>query len=424
MKLKTETFLALRYFKPKRDAVSVITAISVLGVTLGVAVLIVVLAVMTGFTNLMKEKLLETTAHIQISALGRGYIRNPAPVVDKAIECGAASASPIVRAQALLQNDQRFLAKILVGIEPMDDQPEGLNLIKAIKAGNGNLDKDEIVISEIIAAELGVGLNDKILVHAPNKLAKMVRVGDKGRVEIDQNAEMYLPREFTVTGIYSFGKYDFDRNVVFTGLDDADELFGLPWGAATAVYAWTENPFQLDHVITAMSEEMPSMHCVSWRQLNAPLLGVLTVEKNMMFFLLIFIVLVAAFSITNTLITVVVQKTREIGLLKALGAGRRTIQRVFILQGFIVGLLGTVCGTALGVTVVIWRNEIMRLVSTVFRVELFPKEFYFFNELPADIVPGDLIWIAVISVALCTVGALIPAWRAARLDPANALRYE
>jgi lipoprotein-releasing system permease protein len=169
---------------------------------------------------------------------------------------------------------------------------------------------------------------------------------------------------------------------------------------------------------------MPAMMIRSWKQINSKLLGVLAVEKNMMFFLLIFIVLVAAFSITNTLITVVVQKTREIGLLKAVGATSGRVMRVFVLQGFFVGLMGTVFGSAMGILVIIYRNGIMRFASKYTGMELFPKEFYYFNELPAHIVPGDIITIAIISVFLCTLGGVIPAWRASRLDPAKALRYE
>ena len=152
------------------------------------------------------------------------------------------------------------------------------------------------------------------------------------------------------------------------------------------------------------------------------MLGVLAVEKNMMFFLLVFIVLVAAFSITNTLITVVVQKTREIGLLKAVGASSGTVMRLFIMQGLMVGMIGSVCGTIMGVGVVYYRNDILRLVSKISGQELFPKEFYYFNELPAHIVTGDIVFIVVVSILLCTVGGVIPAWRAAKLDPAKALR--
>ena len=143
-----------------------------------------------------------------------------------------------------------------------------------------------------------------------------------------------------------------------------------------------------------------------------------------MFFLLIFIVLVAAFSITNTLITSVYQKTREIGLLKALGASDRSVTWIFLGQGLLIGTIGSVSGVALGSLIIYFRNHILRIVSKCTGMELFPKEFYYFNELPAHIVWQDVAFIVICSIVLCTLGALLPAWRAARLDPARALRYE
>lgn len=423
MNIRTEIFLALRYFKPKRNAVSVITCISILGVTLGVAVLIVVLSVMTGFTDIMKKKLIDTTAHIQVFNYHDGYISDPAKVIATVKKCGATSTAPIVYLSALIQKDDRFLPKTIIGIDP-EVKVSRDKIEKAMQFGSFSLEKNEIIISGVIANELGVVIGDKLLVHAPNKLAKMVKVHKNGKVELNKKADMYLPQEFKITGIFSFGKYDFDKNVLFVNLDDADEIFGLPWGAATAIYVWTEDPFNVSGIVKKMRKQLPGLMVYSWRQMNEKLLGVLAVEKNMMLFLLVFIVLVAAFSITNTLITTVIQKTREIGLLKSLGATAGTILRVFVLQGFLVGFLGTCCGTGLGILVIIWRNQLMHAIGTVTGMELFPKEFYFFDELPASLVPHDLIIISIISIVLCTLGAIIPALRAARLDPAKALRYE
>jgi len=158
--------------------------------------------------------------------------------------------------------------------------------------------------------------------------------------------------------------------------------------------------------------------------MNRQFLDVLAVEKNMMFFVLVFIVLVAASSITNTLITVVVQKTREIGLLMSLGARGSTIMKIFVMQGFFVGSIGTVVGLVLGSAVIFWRNELLHFMSDVFHIEIFPRQFYYLSQLPATVVPGDVLFISLCSIVLCTLGALIPAYSAARLDPAKALRYE
>ncbi|NOY74351.1 MAG: ABC transporter permease [Kiritimatiellaeota bacterium] len=423
MHLKTDMFLAWRYLKPKRNAVSVITCISVIGVILGVAVLIVVIAVMAGFTDEFKKKLLETSAHIQIYDYNRGYIEDPDAVIATAKSCGI-KAAPVVKRHILLQRGRRFVPKLLIGIDP-EQQLESVNVSKFVKYGNFSLRKGEILISDVIASEISARVGDTVILHSPAKLAEMVDLIDgKGGKKIKSPEKIYLPSEFKITGIFSFGKYDFDKNVLFTSLDDADELLGLPWGTATVVYARVADPFHMRDDLKKLRANLPGLFVLSWRQMNRKFLGVLEVEKNMQFFLLAFIVLVAAFSITNTLITVVVQKTREIGLLKALGATNGTVVRIFVLQGFIVGLVGTIFGIIAGLAVIHWRNQLLHAMRVITRQEIFPKEFYIFSQLPATVEWRDLLVIGVISVALCTIGGVIPAVRASRLAPAQALRYE
>lgn len=430
MNLFTDLFLAWRYLKPKRNAISVITCISVMGVTLGVAILIIVLAVMTGFTDEFKSKILETSAHIRIMDYYRGYIKDPDRVIKKVEECGATGAA-IVQKSALVQRGDRFMPKVIIGIIP-EKEAESIKVSDAVKYGRENvikngkfqLKKGEVLVSDILGGELAVRIGDHIILHSPTKLARMVNPDKNGQINLKDLSKVYLPAEFKVVGIYSFGKYDFDKNVLFINMDDADELFDMPWGAASSVYVRTKDPFHLDRELNKLIEAFPDMHVLSWKQMNRKFLGVLEVEKNMQFFLLIFIVLVAAFSIANTLITVVVQKTREIGLLKALGASDGTVLRIFLYQGLLVGILGTGFGMLMGIAVIHWRNDILHLLRRLTGQELFPKQFYLFSELPASINSYDLIWIAFISITLCTLGGLLPAWRAAKLDPARALRYE
>ncbi len=417
--IRTELFLARRYLKPKRNTVSVITCISIVGVTLGVAVLIVVLSVMTGFTDLMRDKLLETRAHLQIYN-DFGCILEP-EIAIKAIKAAGGDGAAIVTQSALIQKGKAFVPKTVLGFNPAQAQGT-FKLQDYIKDGKYSLAKNEVILSVAIANELRVGVGDKILVHSPSKLARMIDVKKDGSFEMAKTKDIYLPEEFKVSALYSFEKYDFDKTFLFINLEDADDLFEMPWGAANCVYGWVKDPFNIEPAAEAVRQKLPSMQVFTWKQINQQMLGVLTVEKNMMFFLLVFIVLVAAFSITNTLITVVVQKTREIGLLKAIGASSWTIMRLFIMQGLMVGVIGSFCGTITGIGVVYFRNNILHIVSKVTGQELFPKEFYYFNELPAHIIPGDIIFIVVVSILLCTIGGVIPAWRAAKLDPAKALR--
>ena len=423
MNFITELFLAWRYFKPKRNAVSVITLISVIGVGLGVCVLMVVLAIMTGFTNEIKNKLLDINPHISITDPYREYIKNPGKIVKK-IDSFGGKATPITYGEILVQKGDKIIPQSLIGID-MDQEPENDFLSRAVISGKASLDSPgDILVSYVLANKIGLYPGMKILVHSPGRLKDMVDIAANGQISEKKNGEVYLPSEFTVSGIFSVGDYNYDSRTIITNLDDADDLLGYPWGAATMVSVKTKDPFNINPIYHKIANAFPKYEVLTWKQTNKQFLNVLAVEKNMMFFVLIFIVLVAASSITNTLITVVVQKTREIGLLRALGASSRTVMRVFILQGFFVGFVGTCFGLLLGGIVIHYRMNILTILSTIFHIEIFPKEFYMLSELPASIVPGDILFIILCTILLCTIGAIIPAFRAAKLDPAKALRYE
>ena len=305
-----------------------------------------------------------------------------------------------------------------------------LNLDKYIKAGTLKLgssfedDAHYAVISTYMAERWNLGVGDTFLVHSSKHLTDLVKFNAAGGIELNEKSSAYLPSEFKVAGIYSLGKSDFDQLVFFTGPDDAAELFDLPWGCASSIYGWGKDPFDQEKLLNDLSEALPGFAVVGWEEANRSFLEVLAVEKLMMFFLLIFIVLVAAFSITNTLITSIYQKTREIGLLKAIGCTDHSVMRIFILQGLLVGVIGSISGTILGYLVIYFRQNILNIASAISGQELFPKKFYFFDQLPAQIIPSDVAIIVICSILLCTIGALLPALRAARLQPSEALRYE
>ena len=422
--MRVELFLAFRYLKPQRNAVSLITLSSILGVTLGVAVLMIVQAVMTGFIDLMKEKLIETQAHYQVVSSYGGAISRPGIAV-RAIEAAGGSAAPVIQAPVMVQYGRRLDPSVMVLGADVEELRKHLDLEKFLQAGKLSLEKGEVVISNWMAQRWGVRVGDRILLHSPERLTKLVDFKPDGGIGINEGASPYLPAEFRVTGMYSLGHYPFDNTVLFLGADDAAELLGLPFGAATSVFGWGPDPFDQKELVGKISNALPAAsRLITWEEHNRQMLDVLATEKTVMFFLLIFIVLVAAFSITNTLITSVYQKTREIGILKALGAGDGCVTLVFVFQGLLAGVIGSVCGTSLGFLVLHYRNQILTFSSQVLGVELFPPQFYYFNGLPCHIVPGDVLLVVAASVLLCTAGALLPALRAARLDPAKALRYE
>ncbi len=423
MSISTELFLAWRYLKPKRSAVSMISLLSVTGVTLGVAVLIVVIAVMTGFTDEMKEKILDTMAHIQIFDKYGHWIAKPDEAIALA-EKGDCKASPVISKAALVQKGRSLFPKEVIGIDP-EKMSETVPIGQFLISGYFSLEKGKIMIGDAAARELGLIPGDRLIMHSPEKIAKMVEYDADGKINFSSTKRIYLPSEYEVAGTFSMGKHDFDSSVIVMGIDDAADLFEMPWGSATSIFVRVQDPFHLDGELAFLRKGLSgNFRVYSWQEMNSQFLGVLAVEKNMMFFLLVFIVLVAAFSISNTLITVVLQKTREIGLIKALGGSSSMIMRVFVMQGLIVGLAGTFCGVLLGSSVIHWRNEILKAMRILTGLEIFPAKFYYFSQLPASLNAGDLITISAVSVLLCTVGAFVPAFRAAMLDPAKALRYE
>ncbi|HOK04275.1 MAG TPA: FtsX-like permease family protein [Victivallales bacterium] len=415
-------FLSLRYLRPKLNTALFINLISIIGVALGVGLLIIVIAVMTGFTDEFKTKLLNTTAHIHIVNPRGEYISNPENIVTTAKSLGYSAASVLVK-NALIQQKERLIPKMIIGIDS-----EKINNVIAVKKylkyGTADLKSNQILISDLTASEMGLWLGDKLIIHSPVKLTKMVKYdSEKGFVPVEN--KVYLPSEFEIVGIFSFDKYDFDSAAMFIDLETADELFDMPWGAATAVYVTIPDPMKPEpaqkELIKAIGEQFSVL---SWKQINGQFLGVLAVEKTMMYFLLVFVVIVATFSISVSLITFVMRKIREIGLLKALGASDLTVAIVFTLKGFIIGILGIISGTVFGISAITWRNELLFALRKFTGIEIFPRQFYFFSELPATVKINDLVIICFLSIILCIIASLIPSIVASRIQPAKALKYE
>ncbi len=430
MNLRTELKLALRYMRPKRNAISVITLISVIGVVLGVMVLVVVLSVMNGLTDLKKNGLLKTTPHIQISLKDKSAIEEPARILETLKKYKGHGAAVVAR-PVVVQTKERLLPKLAIGVDY--SQLEGyininwqLNDFGKMGQKLTPLTQGTVAMGQrATARQLFVHFGDKVLLHSPAQLMKLINIDEEGSIKAAERREITLPTELTLDAFFSTGSRDFDDNTVLLNLDDANDLFDMSWGSADMIYGWLRDPFDMDRELSGLRTELGDTYVVqSWMQIHQKILGVLQVEKNMMFFLLFFIVLVAAFSITNTLITVVHQKTREIGLLNSLGATPGTIMRIFILQGLLVGLIGGVLGVIGGIVMVHWRNQIIRFFGRITGQEMLPDNVYVITELPARLAASDLVTVGLIAILMCTLAALIPALRAAKLDPAKALRYE
>jgi len=429
MQLPADIFLALRYLRPKRTLVSVITLLSVLGPVLGVAVLIIVTSVMSGFDHDIREGILDMQAHMQVfpgwgAGLGRSEVFEDTQPVLAALRKVGAKGAPVMEGPVLIQLRDQVLTKFVKGIVP-EAEKLVTNIYESSKfSGRFEIEEGEAMIGVDMAYELGLQLGDQLLIHAPKRLTGNIKWEEDGSVKISEPDEVYFPEEVTVVGIFSMGVYEYDSGIILLHLDQADELFGYDWGCASSVHASVADPFQMDEVIDDLHAELKHCRIVSWQEANQMLFGALRVEKNLMFFLLTFIVIVAAFGIAGTLITVAVQKTREIGVMKTVGMEGWTIARIFVLQGGIIGLIGTTLGTGLGLFIVHYRNEVAKILEMVMGHEVFPKKLYHLSQIPGLVTPRDVILIWVMSLIICVLASLIPALYASFLSPARALQEE
>jgi lipoprotein-releasing system permease protein len=400
-------FLALKYLKPKRSFLSVVTLFSVLGVLLGVAILVIVLSVMTGFDNMWREKILSFKPHLTVS--GRfGPIEDVEALSEMvAAVPGVTGVAGSVETRVMLQAHDRVVAPILLGIDPK--RAASVSRIPESTYGRFDLDGDYIVVGIDLAARLGLRLGDKVLVHSPRSV--MVR------------DELHLPEELEVSGIFDLGMRDFDAGFVLTDIGVARDLVGMQSGAYS-LYVMTEDPFRFREMTTRVMAAVGNRYNVeSWQETDRLLFDALAHEKTVMFVLLAFITIVAIFCVTVTLIVIVVQKTPEIGLFKALGVPTWKILMGFLVHGWIQCLLGTLAGIGVGLLVLHNLNGIVAFLGSM-QIAVFPKEIYGLAELPWEISAKDLWRVGALVMAACTVTCMIPVLRAAVLQPVEAFRAE
>ena len=430
LKLPFSLFLALRYLKPKRTFLSIITLISILGVTLGVTVLILVISVMTGFDRELRQKVIDFDAHILVST--EDILHDWRALKTKIDNTpGVVATAPFIQGPVIVEFENRRLAPMIRGVDPAQEE-KVIPLRKFIRQGDLNLEGESAVLGVELARKLRVRLGDKITIYSPGNLSQVLdgikklenAKGAEEKKAIDELRDVILPKELTVTGIFETGHYLHDSEFLLVPIYVGQELYGLG-DALHGITVKTDNPYGAERVKNAIEQFLePPEFAQTWIDMNRQYFEAVRLERTVMFFLLFFIVVVAAFGIMSTLITVTVQKRQEIGIVKALGANISQIIWIFLGQGTVVGLFGTVTGLALGMTLIRYRNEFSRWLASTLHIEIFPREVYQFSEIPAQVVPQD-VWIICISAFfICSFAALIPAYFAARLDPVKALRYE
>lgn len=404
-------FLAGRYLRPKRGFSSVIPIVTVLGITLGVAILMIVLAVMTGFGDVWRDRILSFSPHVVVQ--GRyGDIRDADALCDRiAAMPGVEGACPAIMFPAMLREDGAGgdpVTVTVLGVDP--DRPSVVaNAAGKIVAGAYDVREDRAIVGRSLAWRLGAVPGSRFLCYSP--------------LNLKSADELYFPEEIEVAGVFDMGLAKFDDGLLVCSLGMARDLMGMD-GGARMVQVQVADPNRAWETAAAIDEAFSPMTVSStWMDQDRELFNALRTEKTMMFVLLAFIAIVAAFCVTNTLIVITIQKTKEIGLMKALGFSGGQIRAAFVLHGLVQCVLGELLGLGLGWLVL--RN----LQGIVHRLaawgwDVFPEAVYGLPELPWRIVPSDVAAVAGIVFAFCLAASFLPAWLASRLDPVKAINQE
>lgn len=408
-----ERMVAFRYLRARRKEgfISVIAGFSLLGIGLGVATLIVVMAVMNGFRQELLSRILGINGHMGV--YGAGPVLTEFDPLAEAIRKlpGVTRAIPTVEGQVMATSQGGAAGAIVRGVRP--DDLLGRDIIR--KGLHGAVEEfqagDAVFVGYRLAEKLGLGIGDTITLISPK--GNVTAFGTVPRM-----------RGYRIAGTFNIGMFEYDSGFVFMPLEAAQTYFKLP-EAVTQIEVFTDNPDKVPELRSAVYRLAGgNLRIYDWQQANASFFNAIQVERNVMFLILTLIILVAAFNIISSLIMLVKDKGRDIAILRTMGATRGMIMRIFFLSGASVGVVGTLFGTLLGVSFAANIEGIRQFIQSIIGRELFAAEIYFLTQLPARVDPGEVVAVVLMALGLSLAATIYPSWRAANLDPVEALRYE
>lgn len=410
-----ERMVAFRYLRARRreSFISVIAGFSLLGIALGVATLIIVMSVMNGFRAELMGRVLGLNGHLSVMAPAGpmfDYDKTAATVRETP---GVTSVTPIIEGQAMVTAAGSASGALVRGIRP-DDLAKREIIAGNIK--NGSLDRfggeDSVVIGERMAKRLGIYPGDVITMVAPQ--GSVSPFGSVPRM-----------RGYRVAAVFNVGMAEYDNTFVFMPMEAAQLFFNVPQGAVSRLDVTTTDADDVWATGREIKQRLKQpAQLFNWQESNASFVSALKVERNVMFLILTLIILVAAFNIISSLIMLVKDKGRDIAVLRTMGATRGMIMRIFFLSGASIGVAGTLAGFVLGLVLALNVESIRQLMQGLTGARLFPEEIYFLSRLPSKVEPSEVLLVVGMSLALAMLATIYPSWRAARLDPAEALRYE
>ena len=418
-----ELVLGWRYTRAGRATrrngfISFISGVSMLGIGLGVAALVIVLSVMNGFQKEVRDRMLSVVSHIEIVSADGGALDDFKGTL-QAIQANpqVVGAAPFISAQALLARGEDMKGVLVRGIDPALE-PSVVDLSMGLQGKTGNLPGVEallpgqfgVVLGLDLARQLGVRLGDPVTLIAPNGQVTPAGV---------------LPRlkQMQVVGLFNSGHYEYDSALVMLHVEDAGKIFRLE--GPTGIRLKIKNLHDARIVAWTLAPTLPAgMAIRDWTQQNRTWFAAVQVEKRMMFIILTLIVAVAAFNLVSTLVMSVTDKRADIAILRTLGASPGSIMGVFMMQGAMVGVIGTLSGLFLGLLIAFNIDVIVPALETLFNASFLPKDIYLISRMPSDPQMSDILPVAIISLVLSFVATLYPSWRASQVNPAEALRYE